>query len=72
MENITIKNISGDYRTLGSLRGNPGDTIRNFTLENITLKLEDEKLALGVVKNVTLKNVVVNGQPYAWPVATER
>ena len=72
VENITIKNISGDYRTLGSLRGNPGDTIRNFTLENITLKLEDEKLALGVVKNVTLKNVVVNGQPYAWPVASER
>lgn len=72
VENITIKNISGDYRTLGSLRGNPGDTIRNFTLENITLKLEDEKLALGVVKNVTLKNVVVNGQPYAWPVPSER
>ena len=72
VENITIKNISGDSRTLGSLRGNPGDTIRNFTLENITLKLEDEKLALGVVKNVTLKNVVVNGQPYAWPVASEK
>ena len=72
VENITIKNISGDYRTLGSLRGNPGDTIRDFTLENITLKLDDEKLALGVVKNVTLKNVVVNGQPYAWPVASER
>jgi len=72
VENITIKNISGDYRTLGSLRGNHDDTIRDFTLENITLKLDDEKLALGVVKNVTLKNVLVNGQPYVWPVASER
>jgi polygalacturonase len=72
VEAITIKNITGYYRTLGSLRGNPGDTIRNFTLENIVLKLDDEKLALGVVGNVVLKNVVVNGKPYAWPATTEK
>jgi polygalacturonase len=72
VENITIRNVSGDYRTLGSLRGNPGDTLRNFTLENITLKLEDEKLALGLVTNVTIKNVSVNGKPYVLPAATEK
>lgn len=72
VENITIRNVSGDYRTLGSLRGNPGDTLRNFTLENITLKLEDEKLALGVVKNVTITNVMVNGKAYLLPAATEK
>ena len=72
VENITIRNVSGDYRTLGSLRGNPGDTLRNFTLENITLKLEDEKLALGVVKNVTITNVMVNGKAYVLPAATEK
>ena len=72
VENITIRNVSGDYRTLGSLRGNPGDTLRNFTLENITLKLEDEKLALGVVKDVTITNVTVNGKAYVLPAATEK
>ncbi len=72
VEAITIKNVSGDYRTLGSLRGNPGDTIRDITLENITLKLDDEKLALGVVTNVVLKNVLVNNKPYAWPVPSEK
>jgi polygalacturonase len=72
VENITIRNVRGDYRTLGSLRGNPGDTLRNFTLENITLKLEDEKLALGVVSNVVLTNVTVNGKAYVLPAATEK
>ena len=72
VENITIRNVSGDYRTLGSLRGNPGDTLRDFTLENIALKLEDEKLALGLVTNVTIKNVSVNGKPYVLPAATEK
>jgi len=57
---------------LRSLRGNPGDTLRNFTLENITLKLEDEKLALGVVKDVTITNVTVNGKAYVLPAATEK
>ena len=72
VEQITIKNVAGEYRTLGSLRGNPGDTIRGITLENIVLKLDDEKLALGVVQNVALKNVLVNGRPYVWPVASEK
>ncbi len=67
VERITIRNVSGNYRTLGSLLGNPGDTIRDFTLENVTLTLTDEKLALGVVKNLELKNVNVNGKPYVLP-----
>lgn len=67
VERITIRNVAGSYRTLGSLRGNPGDTIRDFTLENVALTLADENLALGTVKDLVLKNVTVNGKPYVLP-----
>jgi len=71
VENITIRNVTGTYRTLGSLRGNYGDTIRDFTLENLALTLTGEELALGVVQRLVLKNVVVNGRPYVLPPAVE-
>ncbi len=71
VERIAIRNVTGSYRTLGSLTGNHGDTIRDFTLENITLTLADETLALGVVKDLVCKNVVVNGKPYVLPPMVE-
>ena len=71
VENITIRNVTGTYRTLGSLRGNYGDTIRDLTLENLALTLTGEDLALGVVQHLVLKNVVVNGRPYVLPPAVE-
>lgn len=69
VNNITLRNLSGTYRTLGQLRGNPGDTLRDITLENIDLKLADEKFTVGRVENLVLKNVVVNGKPFAVPAA---
>jgi polygalacturonase len=71
VERIAIRNVTGSYRTLGSLTGNHGDMIRDVTLENITLTLTDEKFALGVVKDLVLKNVVVNGKPYVLPPMVE-
>jgi polygalacturonase len=68
VNNITLRNLSGTYRTLGQLRGNPGDTLRDITLENIDLKLADEKFTVGRVENLVLKNVIVNGKPFALPV----
>lgn len=67
VNNITVRNIRGSYRTLGSLRGNPGDTLENFTLENINVTLQDEKFTLGDVKNLVIKNVIVNGKPLVLP-----
>lgn len=67
VNNITIRNVTGEFRTLGTLRGNPTDVIRDFTLENVELKLDDEQLLLGVVENLQLKNVVINGKPFQAP-----
>jgi alpha-L-rhamnosidase len=69
VNNITLRNLSGTYRTLGQLRGNPGDTLRDITLENIDLKLADEKFTVGRVENLVLKNVTVNGKPFVVPAA---
>ena len=64
VNNITIRNVTGAFYTLGSLGGNPGDTLRDITLENIDLKLEDSAFTpLGVVNLVT-KNVMLNGKLY--------
>ena len=68
MNNVTLRNITGEYRALGILRGNPGDTLRDITLENIAVKLGDDKFTPGPVVNLVLKNVVVNGKPFAVPV----
>lgn len=67
VNNVTLRNITGEFRTLGSLRGSKGDILQDFTLENVNLKLADEQLVLGVTQNLQLKNVTVNGHPYQLP-----
>ena len=67
VERITLRNITGSYRALGTLRGNPGDTLRDITLENIDVTLTEEKFTPGPVENLILKNVRVNGRPFVLP-----
>ncbi|MDI1320636.1 MAG: glycosyl hydrolase family 28 protein [bacterium] len=67
VNNVTLRNITGSYHALGTLRGNAGDTLRDITLENIAVKLADETFAPGPVQNLVLKNVVVNGRPIETP-----
>ena len=69
VNDITLRNISGEYRALGTLRGNPDDVLRDITLKNIEVKLADEKFTPGPVENLVLKNVVVNGKPFTAPAA---
>ncbi len=64
VNDVTLRNITGRCRTLGTLQGNPGDTLRDITLENIDLSLADEKFAPGPVGSLVLKNVVINGRPF--------
>jgi polygalacturonase len=70
INNVTLRNIKGEYGTLGTLRGNAGDVIRDITLENIEVKLTNNRLSLGPTKNFTLKNVNVNGKPFELPAVT--
>ena len=69
VNHVIIRNVTGEFRTLGTLRGNPGDKLSDIALENFNLTLADEKFALGPVEDLSLKNVVVNGKPYAPPAA---
>ncbi len=67
-KNVTVRNVTGRYGSLGILNPNSIDTVDGITLENINVTLTDPKLELGeVVKNLEAKNVVVNGQPFEKP-----
>jgi parallel beta-helix repeat protein len=70
VNDITIRNVTGSYRSLGALGGNAGDSLRDITLENIDVKLVDEKFTLGPVENLVLKNVRINGKPFTPPAVT--
>ncbi|MEO6005679.1 MAG: glycosyl hydrolase family 28 protein [Opitutus sp.] len=65
IQGVTLRNVSGTARTLGSLRGHANSSIRDITLENIQVTVTDDKLALGPVENFSLTNVKVNGRDYA-------
>jgi polygalacturonase len=60
---VTLRNISGNYGTMGRIVGNPGDVIADIRLENLQLTLDDEKFDRGPITNFTAENVVLNGQP---------
>ena len=70
VNDVTIRNVRGAFRSLGTLRGNPGDALRDITLENIDLTLADEKFALGPTENLVVKNVRVNGRAFVLPALT--
>ncbi|HVU38633.1 MAG TPA: glycosyl hydrolase family 28 protein [Opitutales bacterium] len=65
--NLTIRNVTGSFSMLGSLRGTVGDSITNVTFENINLRVANTALTLGPTENVTLKNFAVNGEWYHLP-----
>lgn len=70
INNVTLRNIKGEYGTMGTLRGNAGDVIRDITLENIEVKLTNNQFVLGPTQNFTLKNVNVNKKPFELPAVT--
>lgn len=70
VNNITLRNITGSYHTLGILSGNAGDVLRDITLEHIDVQLADETFRLGPVENLVLKNVKVNQRTFTPPTVT--
>lgn len=61
---VTLRNVTGRYGSLGRLRGNPGDDLGGFHLENVTLTLADDKFERGEVRDFTARNVVLNGREF--------
>jgi polygalacturonase len=66
VRNVTLSNVRGTYGSFGEIEGNPGQTvISNVRLENIDVRLKEEKLRAVDVRNLTMGNVNVNGKPFA-------
>jgi polygalacturonase len=63
VRNITISNLKGNYGSFGSIQGNPGTDISGITIEDVDVTLKDGKLKTS--NEVTMKNVVVNGEQIA-------
>lgn len=70
VNDVTIRNVTGNYRAFGDLVVSEGDTIQNITLENIDVKLDQPNLPAQNVKNLVFKNVIVNGKAVSSPGAS--
>jgi polygalacturonase len=67
IDNVTIRNVTGQYGRFGTLRGSVGDALADITLENFNITLSSPAFTLGPTENLVLNNVVVNGAPYQLP-----
>lgn len=67
VRNITARNITGSYESIGSIKPHDHVKVSDITLENINLTLKNDRLRLGEVENLVIKNVIVNGKPLANP-----
>ena len=67
VNDITLRNISGSFGSMGTLRGNRGDVIEDFTIENFDLQLTDSNFKPGEVSRLNIRNARVNGKPLANP-----
>ncbi len=66
VRNLTISGVRGTYGSFGTIQGNPGQTeIDGVTLDAIDLRLDSTKLDAREVKNLRLRNVMINGEPVA-------
>jgi alpha-L-rhamnosidase len=62
---VTLSNIKGRYGSLGVIKGNPGQTtISDITLKNFDVQLKTNKFTAVDIRNLKLKNVIVNGKPF--------
>lgn len=62
VRNVTVRNLKGSLRSLGELRGNPGDLLANILLENLQLTCERDQLRIGKVEGLRAVSTSVNGQ----------
>lgn len=67
VRNISASNITGSYESIGSIKPHDHVKVSDITLENINLTLKNDRLRLGDVENLVIKNVIVNGKPLANP-----
>jgi len=66
VRNLTLANVRGRYGAFGTIAGNLGQTeISDATLKNINVQLDKIELVAGTVRNLKIKNVLVNGKAFS-------
>lgn len=67
VRNVIVRRLRGSVRSLGELRGNPGDQIENVVLQDIELEAGSARFTVGEVEDLVLNGVTINGEPYEKP-----
>lgn len=64
---VTVRNVSGSFRSLGELRGNPGDLIEQVALADVAISADTPRLTVAEGQTLECTNVMVNGKPFSLP-----
>ncbi|HEY0945140.1 MAG TPA: glycosyl hydrolase family 28 protein, partial [Opitutaceae bacterium] len=67
VNDIVIRNVSGEFREFGQVISSAGDTIRDITLENFDVQLGNGELRAENIQNLVFKQVTVNGRAVGSP-----
>lgn len=62
VQNVVLRNITGTVQSVGELRGNQGDSIRNVLIEQVHVTAKSDQFRMGDVDGVRAEDFVVNGQ----------
>ena len=63
VENLTVENVTGTAAGFGRIAGPAKATVRNITLKDVDLKLDNPKVTIKHVEGLKLENVKINGSP---------
>lgn len=62
VQNVVLRNIQGTARSIGELRGNPGDTIQNVTIDNVSITTRRDSFRHAPIEGMSAQGFVVNGE----------
>jgi hypothetical protein len=63
VRNISFSNLNVQCKTVGTMQGNPADTVSNILFKNITATAEKAELKTNYT-GITFENVIVNAVPF--------
>lgn len=63
--NIVVRNVTGTYGDFGRIKPEEGDTLRDFTFEDIHVTFTGSRRELGTIENLRVEDVTFNGKPFA-------
>ena len=65
VRNVVVRNVKGSFRSLGELRGNPGDVLQEIVLEEIDVTTIRACLRTDSAVEILGRRVLVNGMPFS-------